>query len=221
MCLHDPMGVWMEEKVLSFFKCDSVTSSVQGGLGPRLNFLMFMLTAGSQGPKTTSKVRKGCILEFYPHLYCHLSLTFHQLSAPLRVPEVFLKEKLSECGQELGGLLSISVSTLCVACSMKTQLRKEKLSLLSLIGSEPCGCNRLDDLSQTLSSVTWPLEASVESEQSNNRLCYRLCSWPCNLLGQWDMSGCDIRRTVSMFPRHAQVAVILVRSREGQSPSIR
>lgn len=74
---------------------------------------------------------------------------------------------MCECGQEPCGLPRVSVSTLCVANSMKTQLKKGSLLLLSLNGSEPCECNRLDYLSQTLPSVMWSLDASLEGEQSN------------------------------------------------------
>lgn len=68
---------------------------------------------------------------------------------------------MSECGQELGDLPRVSASTFCVENGVTTQL------LLSLNGSEPCEGNRLDYLSQTLPSVMWFLDASLENEPSN------------------------------------------------------
>lgn len=74
---------------------------------------------------------------------------------------------MCECAQELCGLPRVSISALCVASSMTTQLNKGDLLLLSLNGSEPCECNRLDYLSQALPSVVRSLDASLEKEQSN------------------------------------------------------
>lgn len=110
---------------------------IQGGLGLRLNSLMFMLTAQSQCPNTTLRTEKGLCtrISSSPLLspVTHLSPT----EVSLRVSQVLLKRNeytFFQYGQELGDQLGVWVGLSAFKGNMKTQLnRKESDAFVTVV----------------------------------------------------------------------------------------
>lgn len=153
---------------------------------------MSVFIAGSQCPNTTSEVRRGWLLAFLSSLL--LSFVFHQLSAPLRESLRFFwkrNEQVRTCGREPQGPLRASVSTLCIARNVKTQLSNtRKLLLLSLNSSEPCGHRTLNYCSQCLPSAMWPLGVPLKRELNNilnpgTLVLATWLAWPMGYLWIW------------------------------------